>query len=310
MYRNGLSPWWRLGEIIRNSGLDSNYLFAPLYGLGDRASFYAYLDAFERRVGRAVTILSLSGESDPVAELFPSLVPKIRVVPKEHVVAPLDLAHWVYGNPKPEIGRIFFTWHWAYGDGSAAVDWERRSDQEAHCTHKNLVKEILGLPASAPLGALRPEVCSPASGLRSSRVMLCPASKTIKGPPDSWWIALASSLRSRGLEPVFNVSLAASANSGVKSAVATYDRFTRFDAPIGTFLREVVNYRGVVSARSGLCELLALAGATPYAIVTQQPVAPFWRLGDGFGRAPEATIQIGDQAAENMLGEILECWSA
>ncbi|MBM4223784.1 MAG: hypothetical protein FJ167_03110 [Gammaproteobacteria bacterium] len=298
MYANHLNPWARLSAFLRNAGLAERFLFAPLYGLGDRAAFYAYLEAVRAARGVEVSVVCLSGAPDPVAELFPFLQPRMVLVPKDLVLTPLELTHWVYGTPAPEVGRLFFSWHWAAGDGSRASEFEQRSAQVPAFTHKNLIKEILGLSMGVQTSTLRADLRA-APATRSSKVMLCPSSNTIASPVEAWWLALAALLRVMGLEPVFNVSTAA---SGIQSASdrqgGGYAAYSRFDGPVPKFLQEVAGFRGVITARSGMCELLALAGSVPYVIVSQPRVAPFWRLGEGFGVAPEASLHLtGEDAA-------------
>ena len=302
MYANHLNPWARLSAFLARSGLTERFLFAPLYGLGDRAAFYAYLEAFRARRDVEVSIVCVSGAPDPVAELFPFLQPRVLLVPKDLIVTPLELTHWVYGTPVPEVGRLFFTWHWAAGDGSRANEFEQRSAQVAAFTHKNLIKEILGLPMDVQPSVLRPDVRVVPSA-RARKVMLCPSSNTIASPEESWWLALAGRLRAMGLEPVFNVSMAA---SGIQNSSGRqgggYAAYLRFDGPVAKFLQEVAGYCGVITARSGMCELLALAGSVPYVIVSQPRVAPFWRLGDGFGAAPDASLHlVGEDASDVAL---------
>lgn len=312
MYANHLNPWARLSVFLARSRLTERFLFAPLYGLGDRAAFYAYLEAFRARREVEVSIVCVSGAPDPVAELFPFLQPRVLLAPKDLIVTPLELTHWVYGAPAPEVGRLFFTWHWAAGDGSRANEFEQRSAQVAAFTHKNLIKEILGLPMDVQPSVLRPDVRA-LPNARARKVMLCPSSNTIASPEDSWWLALAGRLRAMGLEPVFNVSTAA---SGIQSSagrqVGGYAGYLRFDGPVAKFLQEVAGYCGVITARSGMCELLALAASVPYVIVSQEPVSPFWRLGEGFGRAPEESLHLSDRASEpalRRLERLAERWA-
>lgn len=305
MYENKFNPWFRVSSFLASLGVTDRFLFAPLYGLGDRAAFYAYLEALQKFTGKDVAVVALSGEEDPVAALFPFLAGRTIVVPKNLVVTPLEATHWVYGTPRPVLGQLFFTWHWAANDGARALEFEENCSVVPTFTHKNLVKEILGLPNDALPSTLRPDVVSPPEISHSSRrIMLCPSSNTIAAPEASWWVDLALRLRALEFEPVFNVSMAASVHAAQQRTASggSYNTFANFDGSLHSFLREVAGYRGVITARSGICELLALAASVPYVVLSKHPVIGFWRLGDGFGVAPEATLHLqGEDPGEIML---------
>ena len=296
MYPNNFNPWSRLNQFLKSAGLEQQFLFAPLYGLGDRAAFYAYLEAFGETHRANLSVVCVSGTPDPVAELFPFLGSRMVVAPKDLLVGPLELTHWVYGSPKPTTGQLFFTWHWAAGDGSSAQYFEKTCATNPALTHKNLIKEILGLSMDARPSTLRAELISPpiTVGGRSRKIMLCPSSNTIAAPDAPWWVDLALRLKALSFEPVFNVSMAASAQAAQDRAAGSisYDAFPNFDGPISSFLKEVAGYRGVITARSGMCELLALATSVPYAVISKKPIMEFWRLGEGFGAPPEATLHL------------------
>ena len=295
MYANNFNPWSRLNQFVTSAGLEQQFLFAPLYGLGDRAAFYAYLEAFGATHRANLSVVCVSGTPDPVAELFPFLRSRMVVVPKDLLMGPLELTHWVYGSPKPTSGQLFFTWHWAAGDGSSAQYSEKNCAKNPALTHKTLIKEILGLSMDVRPSALRADLVSPSITVgRSKKIMLCPSSNTIAAPDTPWWIDLALRLQALSFEPVFNVSMAASAQTAQGRAVGaiSYDAFPNFDGPISSFLKEVTGYRGVIAARSGMCELLALAASVPYAVVSKKPITEFWRLGEGFGAPPEATVHL------------------
>lgn len=295
MYDNNANPWARLGQFLRSQDLDQRFLFAPLYGLGDRASFYAYLEAFKVTHGVDLSVVCVAGNSDPIAELFPFLRSRIIVVPKDFSVGPLELTHWVYGNPSPTLGRLFFTWHWAASDGSRALFFEQNCETSPILTHKNLIKEILGLSMDVQPSPLQADVLSRkiTSG-QNQKIMLCPSSNTIAAPDTAWWLDLALRLQAFGYQPVFNVSMAASAQAAQDRTTGTegYNSFPNFGGSVSSFLKEVSGYRGVITARSGMCELLALAASVPYAVISKQPVKGFWQLGEGFGAPPEATLHL------------------
>ena len=315
MYTNNFNPWSRLNQFLVSAGLEEQFLFAPLYGLGDRAAFYAYLEAFGAARRANLSVVCVSGTPDPVAELFPFVRSRMVVVPKDLLVGPLELTHWVYGSPKPTAGRLFFTWHWAAGDGSRAQYFEKNCAMSPALTHKNLIKEILGVSMDVRPSALRTELISRPIALgRSRKIMLCPSSNTITAPDAPWWIDLALRLQALSFEPVFNVSMAASAQAAQDRAASSisYDAFPNFDGPISTFLEEVAGYRGVITARSGMCELLALAASVPYAVISKKPIMEFWRLGEGFGAPPEATLHLegnDPQVAAITIENISKRWS-
>ena len=99
---------------------------------------------------------------------------------------------------------------------------------------------------------------------------------------------------------------ASSAASSLQNSTTgdVFEGITRFEGSVASFLQEVSSYAGVITARSGLCELLALADSVPYAIVSLQPVSPFWRLGEGFGRAPVASLSVEGQPLSSVLGQL------
>jgi hypothetical protein len=192
------------------------------------------------------------------------------------------------------------------------MDYERRADGSGRYTHKRLVREILGLPVSTPAEWIDSHLSRNNDHHlhRSRRVMLCPSSNTIAGPPAKWWLQLADVLAKRGLEPVINSSSAASSVSDKSKFDNGFSRFSTFTGTVSEFVREVAGYRGVITARSGLCEILALAGVSPYVVASQQKVSDFWRLGDGFGVEPMACVATADSAAMASLQGLIEDWSS
>lgn len=312
-YRNRNSPWFKVADFIDQSGLGNRFIFAPLYGIGDRAAFYAYFNSFQTVHGSEVAILCLNGRPDPVAELFAALDGRVFTAPADVAVAPLELTHWIYGSPTPAAGQIFFTWHWSFGDGSQAAQYESQSAKVVQFTHKNLIKKILALPENLSASRLRLPVSSHVVRTRNqpARIMLCPASNTIASPDQAWWIKLAEWLRSLGLEPVVNVDSSASAINRTSKSYAEFSRYRAFMGTVSDFLQEVSGYEGVITARSGLCELLALAGTVRYAVVSAQPVSPFWRLGDGFGTAPDLELKVLTDAGDvsfDMVQRTVRTW--
>lgn len=304
MNRHPLNPFNKVDQHINELEIRDRFLFSPLYGLGDRAAFYAYLQAFKEVHRVNLSIVCLSGEKDPVALLFPGLAESVIVVPQGVAVAPLELTHWVYGASVPTAGKLFFTWHWAFGDGSVAADYERAALSNGVFTHKRLIKDILRLSPTVKASSIDIAPSEMGGRSKADRVMLCPKSNTIPAPTEQWWLTLARALRAEGFTPIFNVASAASmlTNGAPLDAVG----FDTFDGPVSQFLSETAGYAGVVTARSGMCELLALSGRVPYLIVSQQPVSPFWALGDEFGRPPELSLTASDRTESESVRLVVQ----
>jgi hypothetical protein len=282
--KNIFDFWNKLPIFIEAHNLRNTYLFSPLYGLGDRTAFYAYLQRFSEQHQHEVAIVQFGADQDALVPYFPFLASRTLTVPDAEVMKPLQSTHWNYGCQFPSPGRVFFTWHRAYLDGVPALSFEEFSKKNLIYNHKNLVKLILNLPLETKPAIISIERNEVAARELSKSILICPLSKTVASPPPDYWKELGIQLARKGYKPVFNVDQ----NSGIATTTrdSTYDEFEIFSGSIAKLLDFSTHCLLTITARSGMCELLSLASA-PFMILTTQDVIPFWSLdNDAFGRSP------------------------
>lgn len=284
--------------------LRHNYVFSPLYGLGDRSTFYALLGSFEVLLDTQVRVLCF-GERDPLIKLFPNLIDKTVILDGHLALEPLTATHWMYGEDHPKMGSIYFTWHQQFLGGHIATSWTNANDPRL--THKALIKNILGLSQQAEPARL---TFGQETNGRAPCLVIAPIANSSEVSVD-WYLSLMSLAASNGIRIVVNIGNRDTHEAKYHSREQyLLSRLSGTGINVDIFtgnvceLLELCAQKGTytVSSRSGLCELLSLAHAT-YAIIGGPVESAFWSL-EGWGSAPTYTAKIEDVNERELLTHI------
>ncbi len=137
--------------------------------------------------------------------------------------------------------------------------------------------DMLDLPLAGTFGPPRitAEVADAARarfdrlGLPAGRtVILAPTSRTLKAPPAEFWRQLVSRLRSQGWTVCQNLSAAEQQTGGGLDGCAP------LDCPLGELLPMAELAGWIISARTGICELLSTARARLTVVATYRALNP------------------------------------
>lgn len=289
MHKNIFNGWATLENLIVDNGLSDSFLFSPFGGLGDRLTYYAYLESYSTLYNRKVKILNFGDKVDELIKFFPYFEDKIAIINPDPIVKPLNATHWVYGYPFPDAGKVYFTWHFNYLDGNYARMFEHNCHEDSFYNHKNLIKLILNLPLSTTPSQIVVDYQAPDNNC----ILICPISNTIQSISNELWRDIAYQLKALGFRVIINVDK--NIDLVNKQRLTEFDEFETFTGSLTDLLKLAASCQVTLSSRNGLCELLSLAKIR-YIQLEPKPSLPFWHLMNfGVGPIYKALVDTQEQ---------------
>jgi hypothetical protein len=277
---------------------ENSAFFSPLHGIGDRVRFYSYLKSFEKHNALKSYILIPDDKPDDLLKFYPLLASeRLLKVPNTLLPGPIEQTHPYIGDDNPGKGKVYFTWHMHYRQGSG-VTWEFGGTPGF--THDLAVKQILGVPHFTQPERLHYN--AERHNKQRKNVYLAPFNRSNKGLPESFWLDLTMRLNSLGFEVVINASKPSIHLLGEKQQYPDLAAACKtVDCNLQEFVDLAASGSCLISVRSGLCDLFSLT-SIPLISILPEECNKFWLLPQTGGNVYQAQFHTQHQTA---LSEII-----
>ena len=277
---------------------ENSAFFSPLHGIGDRIRFYSYLKSFEKHNGLKSYIIIPDDKPDDLLKFYPALAnERILTVPRILLPNPIEQTHPYIGDDNPGKGKIYFTWHMHYRQGSG-VTWEFGGTP--NFTHDLAVKQILGVPHFTEPEPLKYN--AERHHQQRKNVYLAPFNRSNKGLPECFWLDLTMKLKSLGFEVIMNASKPPIHLLGEKQQYpALTNACKTVDCNLQEFVELAASGSCLISVRSGLCDLFSLT-SIPLISIHPEECNKFWLLPQAGGNVYQTQFHTQHQTA---LSEII-----
>jgi hypothetical protein len=258
--------------------------FSPLHGIGDRIRFYSYLKSFAQNNALNSYILIGEKKHEGLLDFYPDLSKEQLIrIPDGLLPDPIEQTHVYIGDDNPGKGKIYFTWHMHYRQGSG-VAWEFGGTPDF--THDLAVKQILGVPfftKPEPLFYTRKKYPP-----QKKNVYLAPFNRSNKGLPECFWLDLTMRLRSLGFEVFLNANKPQVHLLGEEQQYPALVKTCKtIDSSLKEFVELVASGSCLISVRSGLCDLFSLT-SIPLISIFPEDCNQFWLLPQAGGNVYQA----------------------
>jgi len=258
-------------------------LFLPVHGIGDKLRFYSYLKLFEIFNEAKARVLISSDFDRALLSCFPELARQALHINLETTLQLFANGQLVGDGLSlfPGAGQVFPTWHLRYLQAQGAR-WEQLN--QAHVNHDLLVKQILHVP-----GIYLPTRIELPATPATRKVLLAPFNVSNLPAPEELWLGMAERLTAQGFTVVCNTSLGARAPIYSQDYSRLFSLYESLEVPIIELIQMLGGFAGVVSIRSGLCDLVSLT-SVPAVTLTHSRISRFWDIPGHFGRHLQITF--------------------